>query len=75
MEEGDGEAPGSQKSLYVSLLPAAQPLLEDGAAALAEYDAARLSALTPEEREQFAALSQKVQASLRQSLRHFCPEP
>ena len=43
--------------------------------ALAEYDAARLSTLTPEEREQFAALSQKVQASLRQSLRHFCPEP
>ena len=75
VEEGDGEAPGPQKSLYVSLLPAAQPLLEDGAAALAEYDAARLSTLTPEEREQFAALSQKVQASLRQSLRHFCPEP
>jgi glycosyltransferase involved in cell wall biosynthesis/DNA-binding MarR family transcriptional regulator len=49
-----------KKLLNITLLPAAEPVLQDIAAAQNDYDSARFAGFTTEEIEQYARLSQKI---------------
>ena len=69
MEESQEEdAPGGTRRLRAALLPAAQPLLEEGLVALEDYDRARFAGLTGEERDQYAALWARIQDNMRRVL-------
>ena len=57
-----------------TLLPAAQPVLEEAAAALDDYDRARFAGFQPGEREQYAALAARMQENLRQALQSLQPQ-
>ena len=63
-----GEAPGASRRLHITLLPAAQAVLEDGADAVADYDRARFSGFSSEERRLYAVLSARIQKNMEQSL-------
>ena len=71
--EGSVEAEGEEdtgkgKRLRVSLLPAAQPFLDDIADALEDYDQARFAGFGREDLERYSALSEKIQENIRRIL-------
>lgn len=70
MEESPegGEVLGGTKRLHVTILPAAQSLLKDAEEALGDYDQVRFNGFTQEERERYAALSEKIQGNMRRVL-------
>ena len=67
-ESQEEDAPGGTRRLRAALLPAAQPLLEEGLVALEDYDRARFAGLTGEERDQYAALWARIQDNMRRVL-------
>ena len=69
VEEDTAETdPGGNRRLRVTLLPTVQPLLDDAAQALEDYDRTRFAGFTPQEREQYAALAEKAQGNMRRIL-------
>ena len=66
--EGADPAGREGKALHFLLLPAAEPVLGDLAAALGDYDAARFAGFTEEELVQYAALAEKIKANTRRVL-------
>ena len=67
-ESQEEDTAAGPRRLNIALLPAAQPLLEEGAVALEDYDRARLAGLTGEEREKYAALCGRIQENMRRVL-------
>ena len=62
-------APGeTARRLEITLLPAAEPVLQDLSAAQADYTAACTAPLSPEEAAQYARLCRRVQLHIRQIL-------
>ena len=53
---------------YEVSLHSAQAVLEDGADAVADYDRARFSGFSSEERRLYAVLSARIQKNMEQSL-------
>ncbi len=67
--QASGEAPPrSGKQLSFTLLPAADAVLSDLAAALGDYDNARFAGFSQEELVQYAALSEKIKNNIRRIL-------
>ena len=66
--EGEDDT-GKGRRLRVSLLPAAQPFLDDVAQALEDYDQARFAGFSREELERYSELSEKIQENIRRVLR------
>ena len=58
----------SEKRLTVAFLPAAEPILADIEAARLDYEAARLSSLTLEERGAYKVLREKVSNTIKSML-------
>lgn len=65
--EGEDDS-GKGKRLRVSLLPAAQPILDDIAQGLEDYDQARFAGFSREELERYSDLSGKIQENMRRVL-------
>ena len=57
-----------EKRLTVSIPPAAKPVLADLDRVCQDFEAARLSGFTAEEREEYAGLDQRVQSNIREVL-------
>lgn len=62
------EKKGGEKRLEITFPPSAGPALEDLANAWEDFSAARLSGFTPEERERYEALSERIQENIRSLL-------
>ena len=65
--EGETHA-GGTKQLHITRLPGAEPLLNEGKEAMDDYMQACFSGFCPEEREEYLALSQRIQENIRQIL-------
>lgn len=63
-ESQEEEVPGGGKRLKILLQPAAAPILEDGAKVLEDYNQIRFLGFDPEEREEYNALSRKIQENM-----------
>ena len=59
------EKKGGEKRLEIAFLSSSGPVLEDLANAWKDFSAARFSGFTLEEREQYEALSEKIQKNIR----------
>ena len=62
------EKKSGEKRLEITFPPSANPTLEDLANAWEDFSAARLSGFTPEERERYEALSERIQENIRSLL-------
>lgn len=62
------EKKGGEKRLEITFPPSADPTLEDLENAWEDFSAARLSGFTPEERERYEALSERIQENIRSLL-------
>ena len=64
----DEDASGASKRLHISLLPAAHSLFRDARAALEDYGQICFSGFSQGEREQYLALSHRMQENMRRAL-------
>ena len=64
-----GEGKGRRRQLDIELLPSALLLQGDFEAAAGDYEAARMAGFTPQEREEYARLREKIRENARRVLK------